>query len=115
MAQGRFRRLLLQMRIATLVVALFGMGYGFSAIAQGNSSGEQMAVNTSQISGLEKVVADHQDKIEKLEVTVAVVKSDAEENNKILWSLLTGTVMLVIERLMGIINGRRKERASPEE
>ena len=38
---------------------------------------------------------------------MAVVKDDSEQNNKILWGLMTGTAMLVLERAVGFMSRKR--------
>ena len=96
-----------------MAVALVGLTYSFRcALAQQNE--EQIAqsatnaVNQLQIAELQKTVAEHQTKIEALDVAMAVVRSDSEQNNRILWGLLTGIVMLVAERVVGFVSKRRE-------
>lgn len=99
-------------RIICLSIGMLGLLYGpiFSARAQNQypiSRDEQGVLNTRDISHLEKEVSDQQIKIEELEVAMAVVKDDSEQNNKILWGLMTGTAMLVLERAVGFMSRKR--------
>lgn len=105
-------------RVSVLTVASLALFYstGSAIHAQAlRNNQEQTTINTLDLARLQTLAAEHQQKIESIEVALAVVKSDSEANNKILWGLLTGIVMLVIERVVGFANGHRKRESSEEE
>jgi hypothetical protein len=104
-------------RVIVLSVAAVAIFYSTESAIHAQelrNSQEQTAINTLDVARLSTMVSEHQAKIETIEVALAVVKSDSEANNKILWGLLTGIVMLVIERVVGFANGRRKQEDTEE-
>lgn len=97
------RTVLLLMAAIALCVSLF------MASAHAQSDSTRIAVNGERLSIAEHTIAEHQDKIESLQIAMAVVKELSEQNNKILWGLMAGTAMMLIERAFGLLRNRSRQ------